>query len=459
VRILVADDDVTSRKMLETVLTTWGYEVITVSDGNEAWERLRAANAPKLAILDWMMPGMDGVRLCCKVREMNTVNPSYIIILSCRDKKEDVVQGLKAEANDYIVKPYNSDELRERLEVGRRAIESQATLVNTVRKQATENLWQQEQSKKTIAALEEQINELEKRASKADKEDGKTLSSETATSILDKIVFIFKRGEINLPSHPQISMKFNEMANRGADLQEIARLLKQDVAISAKLISVSNSAYYRGLTENKNLEQAVARLGLTTTRQYVDVVAHRALYTTKNKKFLELLDKLWEHSLSCAYASQATSKALKVELPDDAFTLGLLHDIGKLVLLQAVGELQDRGKLGKGVDEAELSNTIDTHHGKFGGALLKTWKFSSGYVQVATYHDNLGEADPISKELLVVHFANLLVKSMAYDLAEDTEVDLAEAASSRLLKLDSTMIAEIKTQTEELMEEMKGHFA
>ncbi len=77
----------------------------------------------------------------------------------------------------------------------------------------------------------------------------------------------------------------------------------------------------------------------------MDVVTYRALYTTKNEKFLELLDKLWEHSLSCAYASQATSEALKLELPDDAFTLGLLYDIGKLVLLQAVGELQMGKKL------------------------------------------------------------------------------------------------------------------
>ncbi len=83
-----------------------------------------------------------------------------------------------------------------------------------------------------------------------------------------------------------------------------------------------------------------------------------------------------------------------------------------------------------------MFNTIDTHHGKFGGALLKTWKFSDGYVQVATHHDNLEEADPISKELLIVHFANLPVKSIAYDLAEGTEVDLEEAESARLLKLD-----------------------
>ncbi len=233
--------------MLETVLTKWGYELVTAPDGNEAYERLREASAPKLAILDWTMPGMDGIRLCRKIREMNTSNPPHVIMLTARDEKKDVVEALKAGASDYVVKPYNGHELRARLEVGRRVIELQSSLVNTVRRQTAQNLKQPE----TITALKKRGNELDERLGKAHKEDGKTLPSETATSILDKIIYIFKRGEINLPSNPQISMKFNEMANRGADLQEIARLLKQDVAISAKLISVSNSTYYRGVTENK----------------------------------------------------------------------------------------------------------------------------------------------------------------------------------------------------------------
>ena len=287
----------------------------------------------------------------------------------------------------------------------------------------------------------------------------KTKPPETKASIIEEIILRFKGGEINLPSLPQINIKFREMANKGANLQEIGDLLKQDAAIASKLIGVANSVYYRGVVESKTLGQAISRLGLNTTRQYVEAITNRSLYTTANKKFVEFVEKLWEHSLSCAYASQIVSKVLRLNLPDDAFTTGLLHDIGKLVLIQIVGELETKGQLGEEVDRGELFNTLDTHHGKFGAVLLKRWEFSSGYVQIAMYHENLEGADPISKNLFIVHFANLLVKSMGYDQGQQAEIDVEDAESTRSLELDSTMIGKIKDQVKGRMEEMRGILA
>jgi HD-like signal output (HDOD) protein len=149
---------------------------------------------------------------------------------------------------------------------------------------------------------------------------------------------------------------------------------------------------------------------------------------------------------------------LKLKLSEDAFTLGLMHDIGKLLLLQAVSELQARKKLGEDIETADVFNTIDTYHGKFGGALLKRWQFPNAFCQVAIYHDHLQEADPISKELLVVNFSNLLVKTMGYGLGRQTEIDLDDAESGRLLGLNSKRIAEARDSANGLVEEMKGYF-
>ena len=107
--------------------------------------------------------------------------------------------------------------------------------------------------------------------------------------MMEQIVFIFKRGEIDLPSHPKLSQKFMELIETGASLQKIAEVLKRDVAISSKLISISNSPFYRGMAKYRTLEQAIGRLGLNTTKQYVDAILHRALYTTKNKNFTEII--------------------------------------------------------------------------------------------------------------------------------------------------------------------------
>jgi len=316
--------------------------------------------------------------------------------------------------------------------------------------------------KPTYEDLEQRVKELEiqvqqqtVKLAEANEALEKVMAQRKKDSIVENIISSFKRGEITLPSLPQINSKFNEMVSKGTNLQEVGDILKKDAAISSKLISVANSVYYQGETETKNLGLAISRLGLDTTKHYVDAICNRTLYTTSNKKFVEFIEKLWEHSLSCAYASETVSEAIKLKLQDDAFTMGLLHDIGKLVFLQVVAELETQGKVGEEVDRAELLNTLNTHHGKIGAILLKKWGFSNGYMQIAMFHDNLEEADPVSKELLVVHFANILVKSMGYDQAQQAEVDVEDAGSTRLLKLDSTMIAHVKDQVKGRMEELK----
>lgn len=128
-RILIAEDDATSRLLLKRVLTGWGYEVIATSDGDEALRELLADDAPRLAILDWMMPGMDGVDVCRRVRARETRQPPYIILLTALDEKGDVVRGLEAGADDYVGKPYDPDELRARVAVGRRLVELTERLV------------------------------------------------------------------------------------------------------------------------------------------------------------------------------------------------------------------------------------------------------------------------------------------------------------------------------------------
>jgi phosphoserine phosphatase RsbU/P len=129
-KILVAEDDPTARKMLEFILAKENYEVISVADGLVAWERLRGPNAPKIAVLDWMMPGMNGVELCRKLRQDSTFDSLYIILLTMKNTREDVVLGLGSGANDYIRKPFNRQELIARIQVGERFVDLQETLEN-----------------------------------------------------------------------------------------------------------------------------------------------------------------------------------------------------------------------------------------------------------------------------------------------------------------------------------------
>lgn len=121
-RILVADDDALSRKILEDYLTAWGYEVVMVRNGKEAWQVLQDESRPNIAVLDWIMPEMDGVEVCQQLRLLNLPNYVYVIILTSFSDIEAVVKGLGAGADDYIVKPFHPDELKYRLQIGERII-------------------------------------------------------------------------------------------------------------------------------------------------------------------------------------------------------------------------------------------------------------------------------------------------------------------------------------------------
>ena len=128
-RILIADDDLTSRLVLAGVLRKSGHDVVTAIDGDEAWEAMRQADAPALAILDWMMPGLAGVEVCRRIRSRESDQPPYLILLTSRGEKADIVAGLEAGADDYLAKPFDSGELRARVDVGRRVVELQTRLL------------------------------------------------------------------------------------------------------------------------------------------------------------------------------------------------------------------------------------------------------------------------------------------------------------------------------------------
>ena len=131
-KTLIAEDESVSRRLLQVSLTKWGYNVTLANDGNEAWSILQSPTPPTLLILDWLMPGIDGIDICRSLREVESENPPYIILLTAKNDKSDIVHGLEAGADDYITKPFDSGELRARVHVGARIINLQNKLARHV---------------------------------------------------------------------------------------------------------------------------------------------------------------------------------------------------------------------------------------------------------------------------------------------------------------------------------------
>lgn len=132
-RILIAEDDSISRRLLQIHLTRWDYDVVSAEDGLEAWQMLQEDKEAQLAVLDWMMPKMDGTDLCRRIRESDALQGLYVILLTTKDAREDIIKGLEAGANDYVIKPFDPAELRARIRVGERVIRLQEELADRVK--------------------------------------------------------------------------------------------------------------------------------------------------------------------------------------------------------------------------------------------------------------------------------------------------------------------------------------
>jgi diguanylate cyclase (GGDEF)-like protein len=129
-KILIADDDIISSRVLEGFLKKWGYEVRVTADGEEAWQALQEEDAPQMAILDWMMPRVDGVEVCRRLRQRGPEPYVYALLLTAKGQKQDVVEGIEAGADDYLTKPFDPGELQARLRAGRRILALQGALIS-----------------------------------------------------------------------------------------------------------------------------------------------------------------------------------------------------------------------------------------------------------------------------------------------------------------------------------------
>ncbi len=129
-RVLIAEDDSISRRILEATLTKWGYDVIITCDGEAAWAAMQGPEAPRLVILDWMMPEMNGVEVARRIRALDREDYNYIILLTTKGRKEDIIEGMDAGADDYITKPFVARELKVRLRAAKRILDLHAELLD-----------------------------------------------------------------------------------------------------------------------------------------------------------------------------------------------------------------------------------------------------------------------------------------------------------------------------------------
>jgi HD-GYP domain-containing protein (c-di-GMP phosphodiesterase class II) len=277
--------------------------------------------------------------------------------------------------------------------------------------------------------------------------------ADTMRGIFAEILKKFKAGKINPPVMPQVVREMQTVIQQPkSSPEELARVIEKDPVISLRLISVSNSPIYRGISEIRNIKTAIPRLGLKETLNVVMTIANKSLYETEDVKYKILMDKLWVHTLACAYGSKLIAKTLKLDDLEKYFLMGLTHDIGKTLLLKAFSEVSQGRSLNIDAIEANLQ---EAHIG-LGGMLLKRWGFDAEFINVITHHEDAEFGPDTAKEILVVHLSNMLTRNIGFSLFE--EVDLAEIQSAKILELETEKIEAIGEEVKSIISDVAHLF-
>ena len=223
--------------------------------------------------------------------------------------------------------------------------------------------------------------------------------------------------------------------------------------ISLRLISVSNSPVYRGVSEIQNVKGALPRLGLKETFNIVLAIANKGLYSTDHVQFRILMDKLWVHSLATAYGSKLIAQNLKLADLEKYFLMGLSHDIGKILLLKAFTDVSKE----KDLNMNAVTANIQQGHLSLGGLLLKRWGFDGEFLSVLTHHEDKELSPDTGKEILVVHLANMLTRKIGFSLFDD-DIDFAELDSVKILKMKPETIEDIGEKIKEIISDVAHLF-
>ena len=283
--------------------------------------------------------------------------------------------------------------------------------------------------------------------SKKGKEEIKSLS-EVVAEVLDR----FNRGKIDLPVLPRVVHEVEEVMNKDISKgEDLAKVIEKDAVISVRLISVANSPYYRGLEQITSVRTAISRLGDSETRNLIIAIANKGLYKTKNKQFQDLMERLWLHSLACAYAAMHISKKLSLGGSENYFFMGIVHDIGKVVLIKAISEFH---ALEKKVSLKDIQSVIRDIHAGFGGALMRRWKYPEEFKKVVTQTEKEVYTEHTRREVLVSNLANHIADTIGQSIfTGEGGDDISDLDSVKRLGFDADKVEGITRDVVKIMKE------
>lgn len=378
--ILVVEDDSHVAEAIEAMLLKGfaGCKIVKAASCRAAMSVLMSQPF-RLVISDWNMPTLTGVDLLHDVRRNNRTRHIPFLMLTARSDKESVITAIKSGANDYVCKPFQRESLLAK--VGK-------LLGFSPNLPAT---------RRPLPAAEEiPASEFANLLAPAPPQD------ESIVAVAERL----KQGSLGSLMLPSVASKIQEvLKSSDPSVDLVCDVVKLDPALATKLIGIANSPHYLRTSKCTTLRDAVMRLGFREASHCIMALTTKELFSSHVPMLNDILAEEWRHGVATAFLAELIAKHLSLPAADDHFTLGLVHDIGKLLLLKILQDLSQKRPLPA---LAEIREFLESQHADFGRELLKRWNFTQPYIDIAYHHHNIDYLRQAPRSLQVVGFANWL---------------------------------------------------
>ncbi len=427
-KILIVDDEKISRKILAAKLKSAG-DCLDVDSSKKALELFDKSHEKKepfdLISLDISMPIMDGRQLLETIRKkekmlkLDKKDQVKIIMVTARMNMSIIKECIKLGCNGYLSKPVSRYQLLDNLErMG--------------------------------------FDKIKNDKSKKDKD--------TKSQIIAQIIDRFYKGKIKLPMLPRIVNEVQKlMAGEDPSIEDLGNIINKDILISTKLISIANSPLYKGVDKAENLNAALLRLGMKATYGLISTLVTKDLFKSDNKILNGLMEKLWMHSFACACFGKRIAEEIKNKNAETIFLMGIVHDIGKMLLIKAIADINPEETF----EDGELLVAIHEIHTTFGSVVLKKMRFSQDFVKIAEFHHWNDFPKDENQELIIIHLSDFLADAAGYSFfcskeeektQSDNLPDIEHLASLKHLGINKDKILEIVEEIKPLIEDSAKAF-
>jgi HD-like signal output (HDOD) protein len=257
-----------------------------------------------------------------------------------------------------------------------------------------------------------------------------------------------RAGRVDLPVLPQVAFEVQQLIDRDADLGALVKVIEREPTVAAALIKYANAAVYAGLRDVTQLDQALMRLGTDSVRQSVLSVTAKAAFAASDPQHQETYETIWLHSLTTAIAARRLAKFVSVA-PETAFVAGLLHDIGRIVVLRGLGALQKRDPTGTAVPAHTIDEFTDALHCPLGDVLCQAWNIPAELRLAVARHHDVALTEPTDTLAALIQIADLMAAKVGASLHPDADIKLLDRPAFILLGLDDVKVAGLLVELED----------